>query len=64
MNITIKQLGSVEVASPCSIIDLILQKKPEQLNEFCAAKINGKVVDLRDVIEEDCEIELLDKTAT
>ena len=34
MNVNIKQLGLVEVASPCSIIDLILQKKPEMLNEF------------------------------
>ena len=63
MNVNIKQLGLVEVASPCSIIDLILQKKPEMLNEFCAAKIDGNVVDLRDVVEKDCEIELLDKTA-
>ena len=63
MKVNIKQLGLVEVASPCSIIDLILQKKPEDLNNYCAAKIDGQVVDLRDVIEHDCEIELLDKTA-
>ena len=63
MNINIKPLGMVEVASPCSIIDLILQVKPEQLNDFCAAKIDGKVVDLRDIVENDCEIELLDKNA-
>ncbi len=63
MNVTIKQLGMVEVASPCSIIDLILQKKPEDLNNYCAAKIDGQVVDLRDVIEQDCEIELLDKNS-
>ena len=63
MKVTIKQLGSLEVAEPRSIIDLILQIKPEELNNFCAAKIDGNVVDLRDVIAEDCEIELLDKSA-
>ena len=63
MNVNIKQLGMIQEASPCSIIDLILKVKPEELNNYCAAKINGKVVDLRDVIEEDCEIELLDKDA-
>ncbi len=63
MNVTIKQLGNVQAAAPCSIIDLILQVKPEELNNYCAAKIDGNVVDLRDVVENDCEIELLDKTA-
>ena len=63
MNVNIKQLGNVQVAAPCSIIDLILQAKPEELNNFCAAKIDGKVVDLRDIIENDCEIELLDKNS-
>ena len=57
MNVNIKQLGMVQEASPCSIIDMILKLKPEELNNYCAAKINGNVVDLRDVIEEDCEID-------
>ena len=63
MNVNIKPLGNVQVAAPCSIIDLILQVKPEELNNFCAAKIDGNVVDLRDIIEKDCDIELLDKEA-
>ena len=63
MNINIKPLGNIQEASPCSIIDMILKLKPEELNNYCAAKIDGNVVDLRDVIEKDCEIELLDKTA-
>ena len=61
MKMNVKPLGMLEVAEPCSIIDLILQNKPEDLNNYCAAKINGNVVDLRDVVSEDCEIELLDK---
>ena len=63
MKLNVKQLGLLEVASPCSIIDIILQNKPEDLNNYCAAKIDGNVVDLRDVVDKDCEIELLDKTA-
>ena len=63
MKINLKGIGQVAVETPCSIIDLILRANPEVLNTFCAAKIDGKVVDLRDTISEDCEIELLDKDA-
>ena len=63
MNVNIKPLGNVQMEAPSSIIDMILKLKPEELNNYCAAKIDGNVVDLRDVIENDCEIELLDKTA-
>ena len=63
MNVVFKNLGSIQVDSLCSIIDLILQIKPDELNNYCAAKIDGQVVDLRDVVENDCEIELLDKTS-
>lgn len=63
MNVSLKQLGMVSVASPSSIIDLILQVKPGELNNFCAAKIDGKIVDLREVISNDCEIDLLDSSA-
>lgn len=60
---TLKGIGQVSFDEPCSIIDLILKANPEILNSFCAAKISGKVVDLRDVMSADCEIELLDKDA-
>lgn len=63
MEISLKQLGMVSVSSPCSIIDLILQVKPGELNNFCAAKIDGKIVDLREVVSNDCEIDLLDSSA-
>ena len=59
----LKNLGQVTFDEPCSIIDLILRVNPEVLNSFCVAKINGNLVDLRDEITEDCEIELLDKDA-
>lgn len=63
MKISIKQLGEVQVDLPSSIIDFILKIKPEELNNYCAARIGDRVVDLREVIDKDCEIELLDKTA-
>ena len=63
MNVNIKPLGMFQGEAPSSIIDMILKLKPEELNNYCAAKIDGNVVDLRDVVENDCEIELLDKTA-
>lgn len=60
MDILLKPFGVVSMPASCSIIDLILQIKPGELNNFCAAKINGILVDLREVIHEDCEVELLD----
>ena len=63
MNVNIKPLGMFQSEAPSSIIDMILKLKPEELNNYCAAKIDGNVVDLRDVVEADCEIELLDKTS-
>lgn len=59
MNVNLIGLGMVNADAPCSIIDLILKAKPEALNGFCAARLNGKVIDLRDVIDSDCDIELL-----
>lgn len=63
MNIVIKGIGEIKEIRPCSIIDLILKFNPDNLNNYCAAKIGDSVVDLREVIDEDCEIELLDKSA-
>lgn len=63
MNVVLKNLGEINEAGPCSIIDLILKRDPDNLNNYCAARIGDRVVDLREVIDEDCEIELLDKTA-
>ena len=63
MNISLKNLGVISISSPSSIIDLILQVKPGDLNKYCAAKIGEKTVDLREIISDDCEIELLDSSA-
>lgn len=63
MNVVFKNLGEIKEAAPCSIIDLILKRDPDNLSNYCAARIGDRIVDLREVIDEDCEIELLDKTA-
>jgi len=63
MEVIVKQLGVIQMDSPDSIINLILKQDPENLNKYCAAKIGDRVVDLREVINENCEIELLDKNA-
>ena len=47
MNVNIKPLGMFQSEAPSSIIDMILKLKPEELNNYCAAKIDGEVVDLR-----------------
>jgi len=62
MNVVLKNLGEIKDADPCSIIDLILKQEPDNLNNYCAARIGDRIIDLREIIDEDCEIELLDKT--
>lgn len=63
MNVVFDKLGALNDIAPCSILDMILKVDPENLNNYCAARIGDRVVDLRDVVDTDCEIELLDKTA-
>lgn len=63
MNVLVKNFGKSYDVDPMSIIDLILKVDPDNLNSYCAAKIGGQLVDLREVIDADCEVELLDKSA-
>lgn len=63
MNVNLLGIGQVSADAPCSIIDLILKANPDSLNSWCAAKIGAKLVDLRTIVESDCEIQLLDKDA-
>lgn len=63
MEVVIKNLGIINDIAPCSVIDLILKLDPENLNSYCAARVDGRIIDLREVISDNCEIELLDKTA-
>ena len=42
-----------------SLIELISSIDPKLLNSVVAAKVGGKVIDLRDVISTDCDVELI-----
>ena len=58
MKVNVKNVSEVSVEQPCSIIDIIKMVNPEGLNNYCAAKLNGTLVDLRTTITSDCDIEL------
>ena len=60
MKVNVKNVSEVSLEQPCSIIDIIKMVNPEGLNNYCAAKVNGTLVDLRTTIDSDCDIELLD----
>ena len=42
-----------------SLIELISSIDPKLLNSVVAAKVDGKVIDLRDVVSTDCDVELI-----
>ena len=42
-----------------SLVELISSIDPKLLNSVVAAKVGGKVIDLRDVISTDCDVELI-----
>ena len=60
MKVNVKNVSEVSIEQPCSIIDIIKMVNPEGLNNYCAAKVNGTLEDLRTTIDSDCDIELLD----
>ena len=60
MKVNVKDVRELSIEQPCSIIDIVKMVNPEGLNNYCAAKMNGTLVDLRTTIDTDCDIELLD----
>ncbi|MBP5540876.1 MAG: threonine--tRNA ligase [Bacteroidales bacterium] len=60
MKVNVKDVRELSIEQPCSIIDIVKMVNPEGLNNYCAAKVNGTLVDLRTTIDSDCDIELLD----
>ena len=62
MKVNVKNVAEVSPQEPCSIIDIIKMVNPEGLNNYCAAKVNGTLEDLRTTITADCDIELLDSS--
>lgn len=54
------QQGTFEVESGSSIIDIVKLCCPDALATACAAKVDGKVMDLRNSITENSVVEILD----
>ncbi|MBO5166341.1 MAG: threonine--tRNA ligase [Lachnospiraceae bacterium] len=59
MKITLKDGSVKEYAQAMSAYDIALDISEGLARVACAAEINGKVEDLRTVIEEDCELNIL-----
>ena len=59
MKITLKDGSVKEYASAMSIIDIAKDISEGLARAACAGEVDGKVVDLRTVISEDCNLSIL-----
>ena len=59
MKITLKDGSSKEYVQAMAIIDIAKDLSEGLARVATAAKVNGEIVDLRTVVEEDCELEIL-----
>ena len=59
MKITLKDGSVKEYASAMSVIDIAKDISEGLARMACAAELNGKVVDLRTIVEEDSELSIL-----
>lgn len=59
MKIKLKDGSVKEYANPMSVIDIATDISEGLARMACAGEINGKVVDLRTIVENDCELSIL-----
>ena len=59
MKITLKDGSVKEYAQAMSVYDIALDISEGLARAACAGEVNGEVVDLRTVLEEDCELSIL-----
>lgn len=59
MKITLKDGSVKEYAQSMSVIDIAADISEGLARMACAGEVNGKVVDLREMVEEDCELSIL-----
>ena len=59
MKITLKDGSVKEYAQAMSVLDIAKDISEGLARMACAGEVNGKVVDLRDEISEDCELSIL-----
>lgn len=59
MKVTLKDGSSMELENGVSVLDVAKEISEGLARAACAAKVNGKVVDLRTELDGDCELEIL-----
>lgn len=59
MKVVLKDGSSIEVQSGISVLEIAKTISEGLARAACAGKVDGKVVDLRTVVEADCELEIL-----
>ncbi len=59
MKITLKDGSMKEYAQPMSVYDIALDISEGLARAACAGEVNGQVVDLRTMVSEDCELNIL-----
>jgi len=59
MKITLKDGSVKEYAQPMSVYDIALDISEGLARAACAGEVNGEVVDLRTMVEADCELNIL-----
>lgn len=59
MKITLKDGSQKEYASAMSVYDIALDISEGLARAACAGEVNGEVVDLRTIVSEDCELNIL-----
>ncbi|MGN1267680.1 MAG: TGS domain-containing protein, partial [Dorea sp.] len=59
MKITLKDGSTKEYAQAVAVIDIAKDLSEGLARVATSAKVNGEIVDLRTVVEEDCELEIL-----
>ena len=59
MKITLKDGSVKEYAQAMSVIDIAKDLSEGLARVACAGEVNGEVVDLRTVLEQDCELNIL-----
>ena len=59
MKVTLKDGSVKEYAQPMSVIDIAKDISEGLARAACAGELNGEVVDLRTVVDNDCELNIL-----
>ena len=59
MKVTLKDGTVKEYAQSMSVYDIAKDISEGLARAACAGEVNGEVVDLRTVVEEDCELRIL-----